>query len=63
MMYIPWNTDPQLCSTNTYLSLLFVPELGKYSSDSLAFGVPDRTQTVPSVRSDHEAGNVRDDEP
>jgi hypothetical protein len=63
MMYIPWNIDPQSRSTHTYLGLLFVPELGEYSSDGLTLGVSDCTQTIPSVRPDHETGNIRDDEP
>ena len=47
----------------TYLGLLFVPEVGEYSSDCLALCISNCPQTVSGVRSDHEARNVRDDEP
>lgn len=63
MMHIQWKADPQLSLSNTYLGLLLVSELSEYSGDGLTLGVPDRTQPVPSVRSDHEAGDVRNDEP
>ena len=60
-------SDDSLCDRhdwpNPYLSLLFAPEFGKDRSDSLALGVPDGAQTVPSVRPNHETGNVRNDEP
>lgn len=47
----------------TYLGLLFVPEFGEYSGDGLALGVSHCTQTVPSVRPNHETRNIGDDEP